>query len=89
METYLTKKQIADHINDLFQIAELPYVNKDERDKPLCNIMVFNSLDHVDMVLKMEKYFGVTITDDASARISTFNDMVNTVFDLKSPVQML
>lgn len=82
MTNNYSKEQISDKLKDIlineFEISE----NLIKPEADLFKDMDFDSIDAVDLAVKLQQYTGKKIQPQDFKEIKTFDDVVNAVADL-------
>lgn len=80
----MNETEIITNINSILLEMGFPAVEEHYYKHPMSDFLMLDSLDKVELIIHIEKRFGIIITNEATEKIVTFNDAVDCVKDLTS-----
>jgi len=80
----MNEREIIDILNRILDEMGFPAVEEHYYKHPMSDFLMLDSLDKVELIINIEKRFGITITNEATEAIATFHDCVECVKDLTS-----
>jgi len=85
LEAQMTEQEIIDTINRVFEESFEIEKEKLQPQAHIFNDLGLDSLDIVDLIVALQKSFGVNIRNEESVRnIRTLGDVYQFIFDIKN-----
>lgn len=76
--------QITITLNKILEDLGFVAVEAYEHEVTLKNLLGLDSLDFVELIMKVEQEFKVVITNAQAAEVTTFGQLITLIHDLKS-----